>query len=613
MQDATPRTVVHMATQAIPAGQAVLRACFSWEVSAPVALLTPDGGATQALPLARVDLPEMEGVWECEVALPRPGLVFYHFADENGGVLGPAEGDWQLTVYDPSFTTPGWCAGGVMYQIFPDRFSASGRPKKGVPGDRFLVPEWTDQPAYEQGSVGRVLGNDYFGGDLAGVEEKLDYLATLGVTCLYLNPIFEAHSNHRYNTADYERIDPLLGSEEDFVSLCDACHRRGMRVILDGVFSHTGSDSRYFNAAGRYPELGAAQSRQSPYFSWYTFTQFPDGYDAWWGVPSLPEVREEEPSFLEYITGENGIARRWLRLGADGWRLDVADELPDGFLERFRAAVKAEKPDALLLGEVWEDATTKVSYGHRRRYLLGGQLDSVMNYPWREAVLQFLRGGDGEGLWKAIDGIVSRYPPPAVHALMNHLGTHDTARLITELGGDPGTGKPRAWQAAAVMDGPALDRGRRRVRMAAALQYTLPGMPCLYYGDEIGMPGCGDPFNRAAYDWAKGDRQLRDWYRLLGRLRALCPALHDGALEPVRFHAGHAVYLRRAGENALLIAVNRWCDGEGVALPDGFASAVALAGPPPVDGRLWIPAEEVCLLGLGPWTKAWDDTVRAKA
>ena len=172
-----------------------------------------------------------------------------------------------------------------------------------------------------------------------------------------------------------------------------------------------------------------------------TFTHFPDGYEAWWGVPSLPEVREEEPSFLEYITGENGIARRWLRLGADGWRLDVADELPDGFLERFRAAVKAEKPDALLLGEVWEDATTKVSYGHRRRYLLGGQLDSVMNYPWREAVLQFLRGGDGEGLWKAIDGIVSRYPPPAVHALMNHLGTHDTARLITELGGDPGDGQ----------------------------------------------------------------------------------------------------------------------------------------------------------------------------
>lgn len=598
--------VIIMTSQAVPAGEVVLRGCFEDGVQNPVVRFTPDGGSCQRLPLQYVQREGERLLWECSLFLDEPGLYFYHFEDSHGSHLAPEKGDWQLTVYDPVFSAPDWCAGGVMYQIFPDRFSASGHPKQGVPEDRFRVEDWKRQPAYEQGESGRVLGNDYYGGDLRGIESRLDYLASMGVTCLYLNPIFEAHSNHRYNTADYEKIDPMLGTKEDFVSLCEACHRRGMRVILDGVFSHTGSDSRYFNAKGRYHELGAAQSLESPYASWYSFSHYPDQYASWWGVPSLPEVREEEDSFLEYITGENGIARLWLRLGADGWRLDVADELPDGFLERFRAAVKAEKPDALVLGEVWEDATTKVSYGHRRKYLLGSQLDSVMNYPWREAVLSFLRGGDAEVLWKAISTLLCRYPMPAVQMLMNHLGTHDTARLITELGGDSGRDRPRSLQAKAVMDGPALDRGRRRVRMAAAIQYTLPGIPCLYYGDEIGMSGCGDPFNRAAYDWQGGDRQLRAWYRLLGRLRAVCPALKDGELLPVQFHAGHAVYLRKRGENALLVAVNRWCDGESLPLPSGWEEAVTLSGPVPVHGRLWIPAEEVCLLGIGPWTRLWE-------
>lgn len=598
-------SIVTMTSQAVPAGQVLLQAHWGGEVDHPVVLLNPDGGSVQIYPLERKTRSGEQWCWECMLSLSEPGLYFYHYED-GGHRLAPAQGDWQLTVYAPDFSSPDWCAGGVMYQIFPDRFSASGQPKQGVPKDRYHQSDWLAQPAYEQGESGRVLGNDYYGGDLRGIEQRLDYLASLGVTCLYLNPIFEAHSNHRYNTADYEKIDPLLGVKEDFVSLCRECHRRGMRVILDGVFSHTGSDSRYFNAKGRYSQPGAAQSIDSPWFSWYSFSRYPDQYAAWWGVPTLPEVREEENSFLEYITGENGIARLWLRLGADGWRLDVADELPDGFLERLRAAVKAEKPDALLLGEVWEDATTKVSYGHRRRYLLGSQLDSVMNYPWREAILAFVRGGSAEALWDAVDTLLRRYPPPAVQALMNHLGTHDTARLITELAGDPGRDKPRDWQAKAFLDGPALERGRRRVRMAAAIQYTLPGVPCLYYGDEIGMPGCGDPFNRAAYDWQGGDRQLRDWYRLLGRLRALCPALRAADMLPVRFQAGHAAYVRRAGENALLVAVNRWCDGESLELPIGWERAVALAGPVPANGRLWVPSEEVCLLGVGPWVERWE-------
>ena len=591
--------VLQMESGALPAGPIELRAPLPAGDS-PCLVLTPDGQPPLRFPMQRV-----EDGWRCTLPLSQ-GLYFYHLEDQKGNHIAPDGEDWQITVYDPDFTTPDWCMGGVMYQIFPDRFFASGSPKEGVPPDRYRYDSWGGQPAYEQGESGRVLGNDYFGGDLRGMMQKLDYLAGLGVTCLYLNPIFEAHSNHRYNTADYERIDPLLGSEEDFTALCAACHARGMKVILDGVFSHTGSDSRYFNARGRYPGPGAAQSPDSPYTPWYAFSHYPDDYQAWWGVPTLPEVREEEPSFLEYITGEHGIARRWLRLGADGWRLDVADELPDGFLDALRSAVKAEKPDAVVLGEVWEDASNKVSYGGRRRYLLGNQLDSVMNYPWREAVLSFVRGGDAGNLEAAIRQIRSHYPPPAVHCLMNHLGTHDTARLITELAGEEANGRPRSWQSTARMDAPSLSRGRRRVRMASALQYTLPGIPCLYYGDEIGMEGYGDPFNRAPYDWRGGDRELREWYRLLGRLRRQCPALKDGEWIPLRFHAGHAVYLRQSGENALLVGVNRWCDGESVPLPPAFREAVALVGPIPKDGNLWIDPEGVSLLAVGPWADEWE-------
>ena len=509
--------------------------------------------------------------WDCHYTPAQATLYWYDFALQlpghvryltrlAGGVAGVAEvpgARWQLTSYQSDLSTPDWLAGGVMYQVFPDRFAASGSPKEGVPQDRVLRQDWGGQPHWRPDEAGQVRNNDYFGGDLRGIEQRLDRLADLGVTCLYLNPIFEAHSNHRYDTADYEVIDPLLGNEEDFRSLCRTAATLGIRIILDGVFSHTGADSRYFNRTGRYGEReGAYRSLESPYYPWYHFQNWPDQYTGWWGFITLPEVNECHPAFREYILGEGGIVRRWLAAGASGWRLDVADELPDDFLDELRRAAKAEKPDALVLGEVWEDASRKESYGHRRRYLLGDQLDSVMNYPFRDAILSFLRGGDSIDFIHAVGDIVEHYPPPVLRLMMNHIGTHDTERALTMLAGEPTNGRGRAWQAEQTLSGEQRQRGLRLLKLAATLQYCLPGVPCIYYGDEAGMAGYRDPFNRGCYPWGGENPELLLWYRKLGQIRHVSTALKEGTFEPVASGREVVCFVRSQGAQALLCAVN---------------------------------------------------------
>ena len=305
------------------------------------------------------------------------GLYFYYFdlyTDFRKICRGPgAEGhltwvledSWQLTVYEPDFQTPDWIKSGTMYQIFPDRFY-EGDPDKTMPfADRIYRADKEGEPYFwptEQPEG--YLNMDYFGGDFLGIQKKLPYLKGLGVTCIYLNPIFEAHANHRYNTADYLKADPLLGTNEDFAALCKEASRQGIRIILDGVFSHTGSDSRYFNREGRYGPGGAYRDRHSPYRSWYDFDSgYACGYRSWWGFETLPEVEEESPSYIDFVCGPGGVIDTWLGLGASGFRLDVADELPDDFIEKIRAAIKAHGADKLLIGEVWEDATTTEGWG----------------------------------------------------------------------------------------------------------------------------------------------------------------------------------------------------------------------------------------------------------
>ncbi len=564
----------------------------------------------------------MEGTerewWDCHFTPDAADLYWYEFVlytaegtrflsrlPDGKAALTAASGNrWQLTAYQAGFKTPDWLSGGVIYQIFPDRFAASGRDKPDVPADRRIHAVWGELPDWAPDTDGKIRNKDFFGGDLKGITEKLSYLKSLGVTCLYLNPIFEAHSNHRYDTADYRRIDPLLGDEADFRELCRRAETLGIRVMLDGVFSHTGADSRYFNRENRYPGEGAYNTPDSPYRSWYTFKRWPEDYESWWGFDTLPEVRETDPAYLDFITGPDGIVRRWIAAGAKGgFRLDVADELPDAFLNALYAAAKAEQPDALVLGEVWEDASNKCAYGQRRRYVLGGQLDSVMNYPFREAVLGFMTRGNPADFFNTVMDITEHYPPQVLRLLMNHIGTHDTVRALTVLAGEPAGEHDRAWQAAQRLSAPQRETGVRRLRLAAALQYCLPGVPSIYYGDEVGMEGYRDPFNRGCFPWGQEDTALTDWYRRLGELRQACPALKEGRFVPISGELGCLCFAREDARSALLCAVNASNIQRDVWLPPPWRERAVTLGeavndggvlhlPPLSCGILWVDFEQ---------------------
>ena len=487
-----------------------------------------------------------------------PELAWYSFTLHRQDGQAVTLPERQLTVYEDT-VTPDWFGRGVSYQIFPDRFCRSRIPDPaGMVGDRRVHESWADTPDFLPDERGEVRCCDFFGGDLPGIIGKLDYLQELGVTTLYLTPIFESASNHRYNTADYRAIDPMLGTEEDFCALCSHAHRRGMRVVLDGVFNHTGSVSRYFNADGSYPDLGAAQSKESPYYNWYRFTRWPEEYDAWWGIKTLPAVEETQASYREFIIqGEDSVVRHWLRCGADGWRLDVADELPDSFIEKVRAAVKRVGPEKFLLGEVWEDATTKFGFNKRRTYLLGKGLDSVMNYPFKNAVLDFVKGKPAEQAMTEILTICEHYPAPAMDTALNFLSTHDTERALTVIADEPANGRGRAWQSGRCVTGDAYEEGLLRLRMAYAIIYTLPGVPCLYYGDEIAMQGYRDPFNRAFFRWDAHEQRLRPVLAQLAQLRHTCEAFRTGQLRVLRAEDGILHYQRVGKVETAEIIVNR--------------------------------------------------------
>lgn len=514
--------------------------------------------------------------WECDFTPEEPGLYFYYFEFKtshgrkrlsrgSGGQAIPQGFDrWQLTVYSKEYTVPAWLKGGIIYQIFPDRYFNSPNYKPELPDKysyRSFHETWNEQPEWRPNSQGKIDNSDFFGGNLKGIEEKLPYISSLGVTCIYLNPIFEAFSNHRYDTADYSKIDPLLGTPEDFTSLCSKAREYGIAVVIDGVFNHTGSDSIYFNKAGRYDETGAYNSKNSKYYSWYNFTNWPEDYESWWGFDTLPNLNESDPGLIEYICGKDGIVRRWLRAGASGWRLDVADELPDVFLDEINQAAKDEKPDSIIIGEVWEDASTKTAYGVRRRYLQGGQLDSVMNYPFRDAIFSYLLYGNHEFFFEQVESIMENYPPEVINSLMNHIGTHDTERAITILAGEPAGGNGRKWQSEHSLSESQRTSGLYKMRLASLLQYTLPGVPSIYYGDEIGMEGYKDPFNRGTFIWSETDNSLAKWYKRLGKFRQDHPILSDAGFRARMSSSGIIAYeryrLEENTEEVLLIIANR--------------------------------------------------------
>lgn len=471
---------------------------------------------------------------------------------------------FQLTVYVPRQTQPDWYKNGIVYQVFPDRFARGAdwreRAEKALAAHRegparVLVEDWDTPPTYRKSEDGDILEWDFYGGTLRGVREKLDYLADLGVTVIYLNPIFEAASNHRYDTADYLRIDPMLGDEEEFCALAREAAERGISIMLDGVFNHCGQDSRYFNRYGNYPEPGAWQGDESPYRDWFFFNE--DGtYDGWWGNPDLPDVNEKSPEYRELICGQDGVVRKWLRAGARGWRLDVADELSDGFIEDIKAAMVAERPDGALVGEVWEDASNKMAYGKLRQYFEGTELDGTMNYPLRTALLAFVRNQIGAPEMAArLEQLRENYPRDAFFSCLNLLGSHDRERLFTMLGDapDPDTLSDEECAAFRLDEGHA-SLAMSRLWLTVLLQMTLPGVPCVYYGDERGMEGFRDPYNRAAFPWDGGRMDCATVFRNAIAVRKALPVLTTGDFEP--FADGEDVFgFWRRGEDGECVCV----------------------------------------------------------
>ncbi len=479
-------------------------------------------------------------IFSGEISFERAGLYFYFFriktqneefnlykrgyADTN-----MCEGDmWQVSCIPVEFKTPDSFKGRVIYQIFPDRFHKAFTPHIAGKLTPYTIHSDTkDLPVFLPASNGEILNNDFFGGNLRGIEEKLPYLKSLGVGVIYLNPIFFAFSNHRYDTCDYKKIDPMLGSEDDFKNLCDKAHSLGIKVVLDGVFSHTGSDSIYFDAKRRFGS-GVMSNSNSPYKDWYKKKD--DGsYESWWGIETLPCVDEMAESFIEYvITGEDSVIKHWLSLGADGFRLDVADELPDEFIALLRKEAKKVKPDCIIIGEVWEDASNKIAYEIRRRYFTDMELDTVMNYPFRNAIIDLCTESiSAQDFAHKVMTICENYPKDAVDTLMNSLSTHDTARIMTVLSGAP-LGMTRQDCAKYVLSADEIKRARERIFPAVFLLFFFPGSACIYYGDEIGTFAFGDPFNRGYFNWESDEKEILSFYTHMAEIKNSLKVFKDG-------------------------------------------------------------------------------------
>ena len=532
----------------------------------------PDGSRAMTVDLTYQMKKGAYDIFGGKFAMEEPGLYFYHFhiANRAGGFHLYKQDDgtnieagdlWQVSCVPEDPAAPDWAKGATMYQIFPDRFHKSGKCDLTGKLEPYTVHErWDEEVHWQPEPDGKVLNNDFYGGNFKGIMEKLDYIASLGVTVIYLNPIGKSFSSHRYDTGDYKTPDPMLGTMADFIALCSAVHARGMKIILDGVYSHTGSDSLYFNREGHFAGLGAYQSKESPYYSWYDFQNWPDRYRSWWGFETLPTVNKMDPAFLEYIiTGQDSVIAHWLKAGCDGFRLDVADELPNEFLTLLRKQVRKLKPDAVVIGEVWEDASNKVAYGQHRRYFVEDQLDGVMNYPLRTAIINFLRErDDGYGLYKTVMSIAENYPKHAFLSNMNCLSTHDSPRILTALMDD--FDGSREEKAKRHLSRQQYDVAQERLMMASFLQYMLPGTASIYYADEAGMEGYKDPFNRRTYPWGREDQELLGHFRQLGRLRREYEELRLGDITFTVACDSRLAFSRSCNGKSLKIYVNRGHD-----------------------------------------------------
>ncbi len=498
----------------------------------------------------------------CSVKYDDPGFYWYHFEVETSSgnftlvrdddfnlKMGPGGNNYlQLVIASESSVAKNFRKG-IIYHIFVDRFCRSGQvtARKGLK----LIDDWSKPIELEYNEAGERVNFNCYGGNFQGIIDKLSYLKSLNVGTIYLSPIMEANSNHKYDVADYSKIDSMFGDQELFEILIAKAKRLGMTVIIDGVFNHTGSDSVYFNKNGRYRTVGAYQSPNSKYYSWYTFNKYPDDYSCWWGIKTLPQT-EENSGFFDYIAGRNGIIEKYMAMGIGGYRLDVVDELTNNFLHAICQAARRVNPKAMIIGEVWEDASSKISYDERKNYFLGGNLDSVTNYPMKNAILDFVKHGDVKTFVNTINLIKDQYPKAIQNNLMNILDTHDTARALTYLGLDDGINPKQNIS----LTPEQRDRAKKLLKLATIMQYTVMGIPTVFYGDEAGLEGTGDPYCRATYPWGSEDSELVEWYKQLGELRNN-PVFANGELDIKYAQDGVVAYERENGDFKAIIIINR--------------------------------------------------------
>ena len=543
------------------------------------------------------------------------GLFFYEFLFLRGNdtlfggtvnnkdiEMGERSGSrFRLLVSKKDYSTPKDFGRGVMYQIFTDRFyrgESEQARNVAVREDAVLLDDWdSGVPEFPSYPGAPMKNNTFFGGNLWGVAEKLDYLVSLGVTYIYLCPIFEAYSNHKYDTGDYTKVDEMFGGDEAFDNLVKKAREKGIGIILDGVFNHTGDDSVYFNKKKRYGNGGAYNDPSSPYADWYRFRSYPDDYESWWGIDILPKLNHKNEDCRRYFTGKGGIIEKYIKRGIAGWRLDVADELSDEFLCELRERAKdASGGEAVIIGEVWENAADKVAYGQRRRYFLGDQLDSVMNYPLKNAIVSFCIWGDGDMLYNTLTEIYASYPRCVSDKLMNLLGTHDTERILTVLGREDDNSNLQNSDLARIrLSEDERAKGIKLLKIAAALQYTAYGIPSVFYGDEVGLEGYGDPFCRMPFPWSDIDGTYRseilDYYKMLGKMRK--DEVFDGGDFKIFSHTENAIaYAREKNGRRILVIANR---GDGFTL-EFDEKYINIETEEQVSGEVYIDKDSVLLL-----------------
>lgn len=485
--------------------------------------------------------------------------TLYGYKSANDLMLSECEDSslnvFQLSVVNFPKNSPKKYAGGIIYHIFVDRFARGGdiEPRE----DAVMLSDWEGGiPEYPAYPGAHLENNTFFGGTLIGVKDKLEYISSLGVNIIYLSPIFEAYSNHKYDTGNYMKVDGMFGGDEALVELIAEAKKYGIEIILDGVFNHTGADSIYFNKCGRYEALGAYQSKDSEYYSWYDFKNYPDKYTCWWDIDILPRINPDVSACGEYIAGKGGVIEKYAALGIAGFRLDVADELSDEFLAKIRARLSSVNKSSILYGEVWEDASNKIAYGKRKKYYLGRELDAVMNYPLRVGIIDFLKIRSSKALEYALFDVTMNSPKRVRDLQMNLLGTHDTERIITMLAGDSSEGKSNDTLAVTFLSKEQKAKGKRLLKMAYTALATLPGIPTIFYGDEVGLEGYKDPFNRRPYPWESSDEDIREFYRKIGKIRRSASVYRDGDFKVNILNDDMLIFSRIKGDNAYITVLN---------------------------------------------------------